>query len=1073
MARAISRRGLMAIVAIVALAALGGLGWVWWTSGQHGGSGEQACQPAKPGEDFEPANQRDLQGDIRRNSYFEAGREYTIADGASLNVPEGVTLIIEPGARVRFGKGARLVVGGTLSACGRSSRRILFTADASTGSPGYWVGIEFHRADTDSVVGHATIEFGGRDNHAPLWVDGTNLKLEDIKFDTNQWYAVSADPSSVLELDGASSVENGPLGWEVRGGTLDKNRTWPAGQPVIVNGLVEVAESAVLTVPEAAEVKFLPGGGLRVRGGLLATGTEDAHVLFTSAYDEEGENVGTPKPGDWGGLQFVGHESVSRLEHVDVRYAGGAPQQSGCLWLNDASPVFQDVTVGECAVFPLSSDASSEPAIENLHLEGDGNPDEWEIRQSSLEGRRAWRWGTVNTDGGQELIRTITGGVTVGEEATLRLEPGLVLRFRPNSGLVVKGSLVAQGTPEQHILMTSWQDPEVGGPDMSALPGDWLGIVMDGGAAESSISHVDVRFAGSEAYGLGCLTLLSASPSIAKVTLSQCANYAIVTDLGANPAVDGLELTGNNPTNEWAIRESSLKSGLQRTWSPLAQEDATSPIFRVVIGRLTVEPGAQLTIKPGTVVKFREGDRITIRGSFKVDGDPQSHAVFTSWRDPEFSQESAAQPGDWGGIVLDRAQEGTHFNSVEIRYAGGSGNPQASLAMVESVASLSDIQIRDGGSYPISLDANSSVRLENAALSGSKPADAIEIRGSVLNVPGETTWGPISDADDQPLVRVVTGELRIAEGASLRLDPGTVLKFDDNGWVNAYGGILASGSTLTSLHDDEHGGDTDAGAQGPLLWRGIYLHRGGSARFNETLIRYADTGLWTEDANAEVHNTSIEECQTAAISADMTSSFDVDELSLRENGVNGLVIRAGTLPAGETRWSVLGPMEAQLVRVVQGMLRVSPQSIWNIDPGVVVKFAPQSGVTVEGGILAGEADGALVVFTSLEDSSVGAATEDIEQEPRRGSWLGININPNSPDQIVSLREVEIRYATVGLYLTNLANWDYQNVTIVYSQYLGLSCDANSLFLPEDPNLVLQDNGEDTTGCPTSDRQGSP
>ncbi|GAG75993.1 unnamed protein product, partial [marine sediment metagenome] len=121
---------------------------------------------------------------------------------------------------------AKMVVSGTLSACGKSNRRILFTANTSTGRAGFWSGIEFVNAEPESVLGHATIEFAGKDAHAPIWIEGTNINLQDLKFDTNQWYAISLDPDSEPKLREPFKVENGPQGWEVRGGQMHKSHRW-------------------------------------------------------------------------------------------------------------------------------------------------------------------------------------------------------------------------------------------------------------------------------------------------------------------------------------------------------------------------------------------------------------------------------------------------------------------------------------------------------------------------------------------------------------------------------------------------------------------------------------------------------------------------------------------------------------------------------------------------------------------------------------------------------------------------------------------------------------------------------
>ena len=44
----------------------------------------------------------------------------------------------------------------------------------------------------------------------------------------------------------------------------------------------------------------------------------------------------------------------------------------------------------------------------------------------------------------------VTGNVTVTPAATLTIEPGVVVQFRPNTGLTINGRLLADGTPTEH-----------------------------------------------------------------------------------------------------------------------------------------------------------------------------------------------------------------------------------------------------------------------------------------------------------------------------------------------------------------------------------------------------------------------------------------------------------------------------------------------------------------------------------------------------------------------------------------------------------------------------------------------
>ncbi len=1233
---------------MIGLAVLGGAGyagWVWWNN-QPGPDGIEACAPAKVDEDFQAANQIRLDGELRQDSYFKGGEEYTIADNAALVVPDGLTLIIEPGARVRFGENARMVVEGTLLACGRGNRRILFTADTTTGRPGYWAGIELRKADSDTVIGHATFEFGGRDGHAPLWIEDSDVRLDDVKFDSNQWYALSLNPDSFPQVRPPFTVENGPQGWEVRGGILNKNRTWSGSQHFIVNGLVEISEKATLTIPAGGWVKFLPGSALRVMGELSAVGSADQKITFTSANDAAEEDAPKPQAGNWIGVQFVGREGASTLAFVEVRFAGGDSQQRGCLWLNDAAPVLRDLTVSDCAAFslstdiasnptlerlaltetdptrrwelresrlegstkrtlskvfladgktllspvltgwvgvseqatltidpgvkllfqggeraglwvdgklqangnekepivltswrdsavdgeggatpgdwaglylrnsrpentslayltlrfggpsgqdtgclrlndaspaitaltisdcasyPISGDALSQPAISGLDLQDNAQANVWEIRESSLEERREWTWESLVASDGLPVIRLITGRVTIGQQATLRLQPGLVLKFRGGAGLVATGALLAEGTAQQPILLTSWRDPEGGGTESGAQPGDWAGVLLDTAQAVKKLSFVQIRYAGAADRGVSCLTLNASAPVLSDIGISHCAYYPINSDLASNPTVERLMLADNQPADEWAIRESRLQNGNQRNWTALPQADGAGFIARVATGWLSVESGTHLTLAEGVTLKFAKNIGLWVGGSLSAEGTSTQPVIFTSWRDPEFSSESGAQAGDWIGLVLENAQGNTHLSQVEVRYAGGDRNPRGAIVLVATSPQLLDVRVKDSAGYPLSLDAKATPQIERLTFSNNTPADAIEVRGSTMDSTGERAWAAWVDADNQPLTRVITGKLTIGQDATLRLDPGVVVKFDVNGSLDVFGGLLTTDAVLTSLHDDEYGGDTDGNAGGDRAWPGIQLHGRKITRLQNTLVRYAQTGLWLENSAPQIQDSRIEDSLTAALSADLLSAPSITGLTLARNAVNGLVLRVEALPDGETRWGVLGAPESQLVRVIEKPLLVGPQAQLVIEPGVVIKFAPQSTLIVEGQLRVGQAGGALVTFTALADDSIGGDTNAEPLAPNRGDWLGIAVNPNNTDAKLSLFGVSINYAGIGLFLTNMPEWEFDALTISNSQLYGMSCDALSLFAPDDLRLVLLENGAETLTCPTPDR----
>ncbi|HWG90856.1 MAG TPA: NosD domain-containing protein [Candidatus Thermoplasmatota archaeon] len=73
------------------------------------------------------------------------------------------------------------------------------------------------------------------------------------------------------------------------------------------------------------------------------------------------------------------------------------------------------------------------------------------------------------------------------------------------------------------------------------------------------------------------------------------------------------------------------------TWT-----EANSPY--IVKRDTTVFPGYELTIEPGTTVKFYNGTRLTVRGTLHADGAPSEPITFTS--------ANSSVPGSWQGIYI-------------------------------------------------------------------------------------------------------------------------------------------------------------------------------------------------------------------------------------------------------------------------------------------------------------------------------------------------------------------------------------------------------------------------------------
>ncbi|SEV89267.1 right-handed parallel beta-helix repeat-containing protein [Halobacterium jilantaiense] len=97
---------------------------------------------------------------------------------------------------------------------------------------------------------------------------------------------------------------------------VTSDTTWAADDgPYVVTADVTVTDGATLTVAEGTTVQVADGGTITVAGSLVAAGTADDPVAFTTARPD-------PQPGSWDTIRYTGDDdSRLRLANATVEYA--------------------------------------------------------------------------------------------------------------------------------------------------------------------------------------------------------------------------------------------------------------------------------------------------------------------------------------------------------------------------------------------------------------------------------------------------------------------------------------------------------------------------------------------------------------------------------------------------------------------------------------------------------------------------------------------------------------------------------------------------------------------------------
>jgi RHS repeat-associated protein len=213
-------------------------------------------------------------------------------------------------------------------------------------------------------------------------------------------------------------------------------------------------------------------------------------------------------------------------------------------------------------------------------------------------------------------------------------------------------------------------------------------------------------------------------------------------------------------------------------------------------------------------------------------------------------------------------------------------------------------------------------------------------------------------------VQGLSGTVVIPSGVTVTIDPGTIVKalpgsqiiVQSGGILNALGGS-SNPVIFTAFDDSSVGGDSDfSGGQSvatPGEWNGISAQVGG--QFNS-------------NSNTEI--LYVEATQT------------------------------GTLPASEA-WP------GDQLFLVTGIVTVPGGATLTIQPGAVVKFGPNAGITVQPGgqLIALGTVAQPIYFTSINDNTVGSVAAGSSGTPMPGDWASIIINGG----VASFNHVQMLY----------------------------------------------------------------